>query len=103
MPEIISPLTETFYSAPVRSTLDLVKPSDAAKDELIDRTVTLWRTRLQRDLSREDARQIAENVTGLFSILHEWSRANAPSPNNDNYVVGSTDEPDQPKGEGSDS
>jgi hypothetical protein len=80
-----------------------VKPSNSANDKLIDRTITLWRTRLRRDLSREDAPQIAENVAGFFSILHEWFRANAPSPNNDNYVVGSTDEPEQPKGQGSDS
>jgi hypothetical protein len=66
-----------------------VKPSDAANDNLIDRTITLWRPRLRRDLSREDARQIAENVTGFFSILHEWSRANAPVADNDNCAGGS--------------
>jgi hypothetical protein len=26
-------------------------------------------------LSCEDARQIAENLTGFFSVLAEWSRA----------------------------
>lgn len=31
----------------------------------------------------EEARQIAENVTGLFSILAEWSRAEIPTPAND--------------------
>jgi hypothetical protein len=36
-----------------------------------------------RKLSREDARQIAENVTGFFSILAEWSRAERPFPAND--------------------
>jgi hypothetical protein len=61
-----------------------VKPSDAANDKLIDRTVTLWRTRLRRDLSREDARQIAENVVGLFSILAEWSRVEVPFSANGN-------------------
>jgi hypothetical protein len=30
-------------------------------------------------LSREDARQIAENVTGFFAILGEWSRAEMPA------------------------
>ena len=39
--------------------------------------------RLGRDLSREDARQMAENVTGFFSILAEWSRAQMPVPAND--------------------
>ena len=44
-----------------------VKPSHAANDNLIDRTRQVWQPRLGRDLSREDARQIAENVTGFFA------------------------------------
>ena len=57
--------------------------SPAANDNLIDRTCRLWKRRLGRDLSREDARLIAENVTGFFSILAEWSGAEIPSPAND--------------------
>ena len=64
-----------------------VKPSHAAndnlKDELIGRTREVWQPRLGRDLSPEDARQIAANVTGFFSVLAEWSRAEMPSPAND--------------------
>jgi hypothetical protein len=51
-----------------------VKPSHAASDNLIDRTRQVWQPRLGRDLTREDARQIAENVTGFFALLTEWSR-----------------------------
>ncbi len=50
-----------------------MKPSNAANDNLIDRTIETWQPRLDRSLSREDARQIVENVTGFFSILAEWS------------------------------
>jgi hypothetical protein len=57
-----------------------VKPSHAANDNVIDRTREVWKPRLGRDLSREDARQIAENV---FTILTEWSRAEMPVPAND--------------------
>jgi hypothetical protein len=60
-----------------------VKPSHAANDNVIDRTRELWKPRLGRDLSREDARQIVENVTGFFAILIEWSRAEMPVPAND--------------------
>jgi hypothetical protein len=60
-----------------------VKPSHAANDNLIDHTRQVWQPRLGRDLSREDARQIAENVTGFFTILAEWSRAEMPIPAND--------------------
>jgi hypothetical protein len=61
-----------------------VKLSTAANDNLIDRTIAVWQPRLRRDLSREDARQIAEDVTGFFKLLAEWSRAEMPAPANDN-------------------
>jgi hypothetical protein len=53
-----------------------------ANDDLIDWTRQVWRLRLGHDLSREDARQIAENVTGFFALLAEWSRAEMPPPAN---------------------
>ena len=60
-----------------------VKPSHASNDNLIDRTRDVWQSRLGRDLSREDARQITENVTGFFALLAEWARAELPTPAND--------------------
>ena len=64
-----------------------MKSSQAAnhklKDELLGRTRQFWQTRLGRDLSREDARQIAENVTGFFTLLAEWSRTEMASAAND--------------------
>ena len=61
-----------------------MKSSHAANDNLIDRTRAVWQPRLGRDLGHEDAREIAENVTGFFAILAEWSRAEMPVPANDN-------------------
>jgi hypothetical protein len=61
-----------------------VKFPSAANDDLINRTIGLWQSRGRRILSHEDARQIVENVTGFFSILHEWSRAEAVAVANDN-------------------
>jgi hypothetical protein len=60
-----------------------VKPSHAANDKLTDRTRQVWQPRVARDLTREDARQIAENVAGFFAILGEWSRAEMPVPANE--------------------
>ena len=60
-----------------------VKPLHPANDNLIDRGREIWSPRFGRDLSREDARQIATNLTGFFSILAEWSRAEIPAPAND--------------------
>jgi hypothetical protein len=60
-----------------------MNPSHAANDNLIDRTRHVWQSRIRRDLTDEDARQISENVTGFFAILAEWSQAGIPSPAND--------------------
>lgn len=67
-----------------------VKPSITANDNLIDRTIGTWQPRSDHALSREDARQIVENVTGFFSILAEWSRAELVEPANDNGKPGET-------------
>jgi hypothetical protein len=61
-----------------------MKAPPAANDNLIDQTIAVWQPRLRREISREEARQIAENFTGFFSILHEWSRGEAPPAANDN-------------------
>ena len=45
------------------------------RDELIDKTLIAWQPRTSRKLSREDAREITENVLGFFSLLLEWDAA----------------------------
>ncbi len=60
-----------------------MKPSRAANDNQIDLTRQVWKPRLGRDLTNEDARQITQNVTGFFGILAEWSRAEKPAATND--------------------
>ena len=44
------------------------------KQELIEHTIAVWQPRIGHRLSREDAREITENITGFFTILAEWSR-----------------------------
>lgn len=44
------------------------------KQELTEHTIAVWQPRLRRRLTNEDAREITENITGLFAILAEWSR-----------------------------
>ena len=68
-----------------------VKPSHAANDNLLRSTGEVWQPRLGRDLSREDARQMVENVTGFFALLAEWSRAEMPSPANDTGAPAASD------------
>ncbi len=61
-----------------------MKSLTAANDNLIDGTIETWRPRLDLVLSREDARQIVENVAAFFSVLAEWAQAEMPEPANDN-------------------
>ena len=53
------------------------------KADFLDQTVAFWQPRTCRKLTREDGRQIAENVSGFFRILLEWEAAersaNAPA------------------------
>jgi hypothetical protein len=64
-----------------------VKLSPTSNDNLIDRTREIWQPRLGHNLSREDARQIVENVTGCFNILTEWSRADIRTGNENGHGV----------------
>lgn len=52
-------------------------------NSLIDHTIKMWNPRFDKPLSREDARQIAENITGFFAVLNEWARAETPGAVND--------------------
>ena len=52
------------------------------KQELTEQTITVWQPRTPRRLSNEDAREIAENLSGFFAVLAEWSRnEGCPDPN----------------------
>lgn len=48
-------------------------PSEAG--DMIDEAVAFWQKRSKRKLSREDGREIVENLTGFFRVLQEWDRA----------------------------
>ena len=58
--------------------------NDNLDDNWVERTREVWQPRIGRDLSRDEAKQIAHNVAGFFSILVEWSRAEPPVSANDN-------------------
>ncbi len=47
------------------------RESDAALNE----TIAFWEPVAGRKLSREDARQIRENLKGFFRVLIEWDEA----------------------------
>jgi len=66
--------------------------NDNLEDNRIERTREVWQPRIGRDLSRDEAIQIADNVAGFFSILAEWSRAEPPVSANDNTVEATHDD-----------
>ena len=68
-----------------------MKTSHTASNRLIEKTRKVWQPRMQRNLSDEDARQMAENVTGFFAILAEWSRPVRAVSVNDPTVVAPTE------------
>ena len=63
-----------------------MKPSPAESNTMTGRTRNVWQPRNRRNLTDEDARQIAENVTGFFTILAEWPRAATPAQENPSDV-----------------
>lgn len=58
--------------------------NDNLNDELIARTCEVWHPRLGRDVTRDEAKQIAASMTGFFAVLAEWSRTDIPNAANDN-------------------
>lgn len=47
-------------------------------DDFADDTAKFWQPHMRRQVSREDARQIAENVSGFFRVLLDWDAAEQP-------------------------
>jgi len=41
-------------------------------ENLIDEAVSIWQKHSDKQLTREDGREIVENLTGFFGILREW-------------------------------
>jgi hypothetical protein len=53
---------------------DLPDLSPQREGDFIDQTIAIWQKRAARKLTREDGREIIENITGFFSVLQEWER-----------------------------
>jgi hypothetical protein len=49
-------------------------PDERCSDP-VDETLAVWQQRTTRQLTREDGRQIIENMVGFFRILREWDDA----------------------------
>ncbi len=65
--------------------------NDNPKQELINRTLEVWEPRFGRDLSRDEAEQIAADVSGFFSILADWSQTELSAHANDNVDVAASE------------
>lgn len=52
----------------------------AVDDAFLEKTIRLFQERTGETLSKEDARQIVENVTGFFRTLQDWDHAEQSGP-----------------------
>lgn len=53
----------------------------SGREDFIEQTLATWQPRTKRQLTREDGREIIENMTGFFRILREWDRAERAAKN----------------------
>lgn len=42
--------------------------------DILDQAIHLWRHRTGVAISREDAKEMVNNITGFFRVLLEWDR-----------------------------
>jgi hypothetical protein len=72
------------------------QPRANGAPDFLDETLAFWQPRTTRKLTREDAREINENLTGFFRVLMEWSRidrdAAKPSNSGDAKISSSHEE-----------
>jgi hypothetical protein len=50
------------------------RATEPLSNDFLDYTIAFWQPRLNRELTHEDARQIAENLVGFFKVLQDWDR-----------------------------
>jgi hypothetical protein len=43
--------------------------------ELIKQTISIFESRTGRKISKENARQAVENISGFFQVLQDWAKA----------------------------
>lgn len=71
-------------AADARSDQRTVGNESCEQEDFIAQTVSTWQKRTTRKLTREDGRQIAENLLGFFHVLQEWEHAGGCSSNSPN-------------------
>jgi hypothetical protein len=57
---------------PYGTQIEITLRMNQGESKLNARTKEAWQPRTANNLSDEDAREIAENVTGFFKLLLEW-------------------------------
>ena len=45
----------------------------STKPDLVDQTIHLWRHRTGEVISREDAKEMMNNIAGFFQVLSDWN------------------------------
>ena len=59
--------------APIHATAeDKRTAEDRPTRDYLETTRTFWQPYAERELTREDAREMAHNLIGFFTVLREW-------------------------------
>jgi hypothetical protein len=53
-----------------------IRHSRRFSNELVEKARVIFCRRSGAEVSHEEARQMLENLTGFFTVLHEWDRDN---------------------------
>jgi hypothetical protein len=60
---------------PVSVSYEKTAGSSALSESFLEATIEFWQPSAHRNLTREDAREIVENMTGFFRVLRQWREA----------------------------
>lgn len=48
------------------------------KEQLIDEALAVFQPRTSRNLTREDGREIVDNLVSFFHVLQDWEKSKTP-------------------------
>jgi hypothetical protein len=67
------PILRTACATPKEAAEDRRAAEDRPTRDYLETTRTFWQPYAERELTREDAREMAHNLIGFFTVLREWT------------------------------
>ncbi len=70
---MIPPVKKSDTPPPDRSAAEKQRLERIASLDPVEASRQLWQQRAGREISREEARAMTQNLVGFFKLLHQWS------------------------------